>query len=112
MSSDQVSKITITKTIRKFDPDSGGWKDDTIVTDEYEAPPIGSVWFNNHRGINYTVAGLVASCEDGGAEAWEVLYRSDDIPEGYYRRRSIESWYGNNRHGQPRFVRVEQNEID
>lgn len=74
----------------------------------HEIPPIGSIWFNNHREKFYTVAGLVASCEDEGAETWEVLYRSDDMPEGHYRRRSIESWYGNNRHGQPRFVRQDE----
>lgn len=74
----------------------------------FDIPPIGSIWFNNRRGKNYAVAGLVAHCEDDGAEDWEVLYRSYDMPAGHYRRRSLESWYGNNRDGDPRFVRVDE----
>jgi len=76
-----------------------------ISSPEYEFPPIGSRWFNNRRRKVYVVAGIVAHCE---GDEWEVLYHSDDMPAAQYRRRSLESWYGNNRHGQPRFVRMEQ----
>ena len=71
-----------------------------------EVPAIGSRWFNNRRQKIYTVFGVVAHCEDE-SDSWEVLYRSEDMPEGQYRRRSIESWYGTNRDGQPRFVQVD-----
>ncbi len=69
-----------------------------------ETPAIGSTWFNNRRQIVFTVHGLVAHCE--GKDNWELLYRSDDMPEGHYRRRSVESWYGLNRDGLPRFEEV------
>ena len=70
-----------------------------------EAPSVGSRWFNNRRQKVYIVFGVVAHCEDEG-DNWEVLYRSDDMPAGQFRRRSIESWYGTNRDGQPRFEQV------
>jgi hypothetical protein len=71
-----------------------------------ETPKTGSQWFNNRRQKTYTVFGTVAHCEDGDEE-WEVLYRSNDMPEGQFRRRSVESWYGTNRDGQPRFVEID-----
>ena len=72
-----------------------------------EIPAIGSQWFNNRRQKIYTVHGLVSHCE--GEDDWELMYRSDDMPEGHYRRRSVESWYGVNRDGLPRFEEVKQN---
>lgn len=69
-----------------------------------QVPQIGSVWFNNRRQKNYTIYGVVAHCD--GEDDWEVLYRSDDMPEGQFRRRSVADWYGTNRYGDPRFVQV------
>jgi hypothetical protein len=69
----------------------------------YPVPAIGSRWLNNRRKKSFTVHGVVSHCE---GDEWEVLYRSDDMPEGQFRRRSLESWHGTNRDGQPRFVDV------
>lgn len=48
------------------------------------------------------MVGIVAHCES--EDDWEILYRSEDMPYGHYRRRSRESWFGTNRGGLPRFV--------
>lgn len=69
-------------------------------------PKPGSRWFNNRRQKIYTVIGTVAHCESEGEDGWEILYRSDDMPEGQHRRRSLEDWHGINRHNEPRFVEV------
>jgi hypothetical protein len=68
-------------------------------------PEVGSRWFNNRRQTIYTVIGVVSSCD---SDDWEVLYRSDDMPVGQHRRRSLEDWFGINRYGLPRFVLVEE----
>jgi hypothetical protein len=60
-------------------------------------PSVGSIWYNNRRQENYMVVGIVAHCE--GKDDWEILYRSEDMPYGHYRRRSRESWFGTNREG-------------
>lgn len=67
----------------------------------HKRPEPGSAWFNNRRQKLYTVVGAVSHCE--GVD-WDVLYRSEDMEPGYYRYRSTRSWYGTNRHGNPRFV--------
>ena len=69
-----------------------------------EAPKVGSRWFNNRRKKVYTVFGVVSHCEEEAVNSWEVLYCSDDMPRGQYKRRSVESWHGTNRDGLPRFV--------
>jgi hypothetical protein len=74
----------------------------------YPIPPVNSLWFNNNRKKVFRVFGLVSPCEE---EDWEILYRSDDMPQGEYRRRSLEEWYGKNRHGEPRFVPVPENKV-
>lgn len=78
-----------------------------IMKDNLEFPAIGSRWLNDRRKKVYIVVGRVSHCESDSDDDWEVLYRSDDMPTGAYRRRSLESWYGINRDGNPRFARVE-----
>ena len=64
-------------------------------------PAPGSQWWNDRRQKIFIVIGMVSPCEP---DDWEILYRSDDMPKGCYRRRSLSEWHGLNRDGKPRFV--------
>lgn len=99
-------KVTVTKTIYGLDENREFKPINTVVTAEYEFPPIGSRWLNNRSQQVYTVVGMVANADDG-RQSWEVLYRCDSDLTSLHWRRSLESWYGTNREGQPRFVMIE-----
>jgi hypothetical protein len=74
---------------------------------DHPFPEPGSRWLNTRRQEIFTVTGRTAACTDDEDDEWEILYRSDNWEPDEYRHRSLAEWYGENRHGQPRFVRVE-----
>ena len=65
----------------------------------------GQQWLNSRNGKIYLVVGFTEHCDSLSAEEFtEVLYRSDDMPYGCYRHRSVKDWFGLNRDKEPRFL--------
>lgn len=99
--SDPRKSINVPKVVFKGFSDSLETTTKSCNQLPLEMPSIGSRWLNNKRGKVYKVFGAVSSCE---GEECEILYRSEDMPEGEFIRRSVTEWYGTNRYGNPRFV--------
>ena len=66
-------------------------------------PAIGSRWqWHNRQSTRvYTIIDVFVDNEFGGLQ---VRYRSDDMADGEYRERSLESFYATTRQGLPRFI--------
>ena len=73
-----------------------------VTVSGHEFPPTGSLWRNNHTQTVYEVVGVVVDSE---TDEEQVLYKPCNAKLVYWRR-SVESWYGTNRNGDPRFVRL------
>lgn len=81
---------------------------DSKKVTKMEFPKPNSYWLNTRQDKIYEVLGMVCECAD--ENDWKVLYTSvnkdDNWHLGQYRYRSLEEWHGNNRNGDPRFVKI------